>query len=170
MQHKSEHVSNKHSPREKTQTATLYKMHQKTGITSSVSSREDGQVTSRCGCKGCARQTELSSRPCARYTVVQVHSIGSSSICSDPHETAICCRKHKQQRAEHDICTSATTQKFNSKTLQHEDMTTCYPPREDGHVANTCGCSISAPLTEPGSRPNVRCTVVQIHSIGRRST
>jgi hypothetical protein len=55
------------------------------GLTRLTTSK-DGPVSNRCTCMTIARHTELSSRPCARYTVVQVHNIVFQN-CSDPHET-----------------------------------------------------------------------------------
>ena len=62
---------------------------------------EDGHIPNRCRCKEITRHTELSSRPCARCTVVQVHSIGIPITCSDPHETATSCTAYttKQQQS-----------------------------------------------------------------------
>jgi hypothetical protein len=65
-----------------------------------VTSREDGHVPNRCRSKTLARHTELRSRPCARCTVVQIHNIGISTTCSDPHETTTSyTAKHNKQQA-----------------------------------------------------------------------
>jgi hypothetical protein len=45
-----------------------------------VTPRKDGQVPNRCRSKLKAHHTELRSRPCARYSFVQVHNIGNKSI------------------------------------------------------------------------------------------
>ena len=62
--------------------------------------RKDGHVPNRCRRKTITRHTELSSRPCARCTVVQVHSIGSCTACSDPHETATSCTAYTTKQLQ----------------------------------------------------------------------
>ena len=116
------HVSNTHHPRTTTPTQPLHTTTQKLQLPP-WPPREDGHVPNRCRGKTIARHTELSSRPCARCTVVQVHSIGNSITitCSDdPHETATSCTAYttKQQQSHvsntHHPRTTTPTQ-----TLRH---------------------------------------------------
>ena len=90
----------------------------KTAITC-VTPREDGHVPNRCRGKTPARHTELSSRPCARCTVVQVHSIGISTTCSDPHETATSCTANTTNNKPHASNTHHPRTTTPTQTLRH---------------------------------------------------
>ncbi len=95
-------ISHTHHPKQQ----PLVKQRQ-TEITSSTPS-EDGHVPDRCRSKNPAPHTELRSRPCARCTVVQVHSVGFSITCRDPHETATSCTANTTNNKPHASNTQAS--------------------------------------------------------------
>jgi hypothetical protein len=101
-----------------------------------ITSREDGHVPNRRYCKTRSRHTELSSRPCARCTVVHVHSIGPSTTCSDPRQTATCCTEYttklQQSRVLNEHYPRTTTPK---QTPSSHDAKMQLPPSPPAKMA-----------------------------------
>ncbi len=105
------------------------------GITSStpLTPSEDGHVPNRYRRKSPASTTELRSRPRARCTVVQVHSIGIYASCSDSHETVTCCSANTNNSKQHASCKHveriSTPTTALLATTQHGTYL-YYPPRK----------------------------------------